>query len=255
MSGSRLLICDDDLQTLHVLTLVLSEAGFEVMPAASGREALDRAAARPPEAAILDVLLPDVDGTEVCRRLREWSRMPILMLSALDDEQVKVRALRRGADDYLTKPFAPAELVARLDAVLRRNTERTPDDPMVAIEGLEVDLAGRIVRAEGREVRLTPIEYDLLRVFVQNLGKLMTHRALLLEVWGPGCEIDTRALRFHVSNLRKKIAPSARRGPHVRTERGLGYRFSLGTSGRSRPGKREVGANSPEANARLMPSA
>jgi two-component system, OmpR family, KDP operon response regulator KdpE len=237
MSGSRLLICDDDPEILHVLTLVLSEAGFEVMAAASGREALDRAAARPPEAAIIDVLLPDEDGTEVCRCLREWSRMPILMLSAVDDQQKKIRALQRGADDYVTKPFAPAELIARLEAVLRR-TDRRPDDSTVVIGGLEVDLARRIVRAEGRAVSLTPIEYDLLAAFVHNLGKLMTHRALLLEVWGPGYETDTRALRFHVSNLRKKIAPSAQADQHVRTERGLGYRFAPETSGLSRSGKR-----------------
>ena len=128
------------------------------------------------------------------------------MLSAVDDERKKVRALERGADDYLTKPFAPAELIARLEAVLRR-TDRTPDSPTVVMEGLEVNLAERSVRVEGREVRLTPIEYDLLRVFVQNPGKLMTHRALLFEVWGSGYEIDTRALRFHVSNLRKKLTP------------------------------------------------
>ncbi len=236
MSGPRLLICDDDPQILHVLTLVLSEAGFEVMPAATGGEALERAAARPPEAAILDVVLPDEDGTEVCRRLREWSRMPILMLSAVDDQRKKVRALERGADDYLTKPFAPAELVARLEAVLRR-TGRSPDSPTVVIDGLEVDLAGRVVRVDGREVRLTPIEYDLLRVFVQNLGKLLTHRALLLEVWGSGYEIDARALRFHVSNLRKKVASSGQAGPHIRTERGVGYRFMPGMSDVSRPGR------------------
>ena len=229
MSASRLLIVDDDPQVLHVLTLVLTEAGFEVMPAATGREALGRAAARPPEAAIIDLVLPDEDGIEVCRRLREWSRIPILMLSAVDDGRKKVRALESGADDYLTKPFAPSELVARLEAVLRR-TDRTPDIPTVVMEGLEVNLAERSVWVEGREVRLTPIEYDLLRAFVQNPGKLMTHRALLLEVWGFGCEIDTRSLRFHVSNLRKKIAPSGQGEPYLRTERGLGYRLTTGTS-------------------------
>jgi two-component system KDP operon response regulator KdpE len=238
MSGPNLLICDDDPQILHLLTLVLSEAGFEVMPAATGREALERAAARPPDAAIIDVLLPDHDGTEVCRRLREWSRMPILMLSAVDDERKKVRALQRGADDYVTKPFAPAELIARLEAVLRR-TDQSTDDPTVVIDGLEVDLARRNVRVEGREVRLTPIEYDLLRVFVQNPGKLMTHRALILEVWGPGYEIDAHALRFHVSNLRRKTAPSAQAEQLVRTEQGLGYRFEPGTFPLSRSGKRK----------------
>jgi two-component system, OmpR family, KDP operon response regulator KdpE len=235
MSGSPLLIVDDDPEVLHVLTLLLSEAGFEVMPAATGSEALARASARPPEAAIIDVVLPDEDGTEVCRRLREWSGMPILMLSALDDERKKVRALERGADDYLTKPFAPAELIARLRAVLRR-ADRSADRPTVVIGGLEVDLAERVVRADGREVRLTPIEYDLLRVFVRNPGKLMTHRELLLEVWGSGHEIDQRALRFHVSNLRKKIAPAGQAEPHVRTERGVGYRFMPGHTGIGRSG-------------------
>lgn len=229
MSGARLLVCDDDPQILDVLTLVLSEAGFEVTPAATGEEALACAIARPPDAAIIDVLLPDQEGTEVCRRLREWSRMPILMLSAVDEEQRKVRALQRGADDYVTKPFAPAELIARLQAALRR-ADRGSDDPTVVVEGLEVDLAGHIVRAEGREVFLTPIEYDLLRVFVQNLDTLMTHRALMLEVWGPGYEVDAHALRFHVSNLRRKIAPSGRGEQHVRTERGLGYRFASETT-------------------------
>jgi len=228
MSGPRLLICDDDPQILEVLTLLLSEAGFEAMPVATGAEALDRAAASPPDAAIIDVLLPDKDGIEVCRRLREWSRMPIIMLSAVDEERKKVRALQRGADDYMTKPFAPAELIARLEAALRRS-DRSPDDSRVVIVGLDVDLARRIVRAEGREVRLTPIEYDLLRVLVQNLGKLMTHQALLLEVWGPGYEVDTHALRFHVSNLRKKIAPPGQSEQLVRTERGVGYRLAPGT--------------------------
>lgn len=235
MSGSRLLIVDDDPQILHVLTLVLTEAGFEVMPARTGSEARKRAAADAPEAAIIDLVLPDEDGTEVTRRLREWSQIPILMLSAVDDERKKVRALDRGADDYLTKPFAPAELIARLEAVLRR-TDRTPDSPTVVMDGLEVDLAERSVRAEGREVRLTPIEYDLLRVFVQSPNKLMTHRALLVKVWGSGHELDTRSLRFHVSNLRRKIAPSGQREPLLRTERGLGYRFGPGTSDLNRPG-------------------
>ncbi len=227
MSGSRLLICDDDPQILDLLTLLLTEAGFEVMPAATGAAALDRAAASPPDAAIIDVLLGDEDGVEVCRRLREWSRMPIVMLSAVDEERQKVRALQRGADDYVTKPFAAAELIARLEAALRR-ADRGPDDSRVVIEGLDVDLAGHTVRAEGREVRLTPIEYDLLRALVQNLGKLMTHQALLLEVWGPGYEVDAHTLRFHVSNLRKKIAPSGQSAQLVRTERGVGYRLAPG---------------------------
>jgi two-component system KDP operon response regulator KdpE len=218
------LICDDEPQIIHALTLVLSEAGFEVVPSATASEALDRAAVRPPEAAIIDLLLPDGDGVEVCGRLREWSRMPILVLSGVNEEQEKVRALNTGADDYVTKPFSPAELIARLEAALRR-TIPISSEPTVAFNGLEIDLSAHLVRAGGAEVRLTPIEYELLRVLVQNQGKLMTHRALLLEVWGPGYEADLQTLRFHISNLRRKIASAEHPEEHVRTEPGIGYRF------------------------------
>lgn len=224
MSGPRVLICDDEPQIIRALTLVLSEAGFKVVPAATAGEALERAAVRPPEAAIIDLLLPDEDGVEVCRRLREWSGMPILVLSGIHDEEEKVRALNTGADDYVTKPFAPAELVARLEASLRRVTP-VSDEPVVASDGLEIDLTARTVRAGGCEVHLTPIEYDLLRVLVQNRGKLMTHPSLMLEVWGPGYEADTQALRFHISNLRRKIAPPGGTERRIRTEPGVGYRF------------------------------
>ena len=150
--------------------------------------------------------------------------MPILVLSGVNEEQEKVRALNTGADDYVTKPFSPAELIARLEAALRR-TIPVSDEPTVAFDGLEIDLSARLVRAGGAEVRLTPIEYDLLRVLVQNRGKLMTHGALLLEVWGPGYEADVQTLRFHISNLRRKIAPAGQAEEHVRTEPGIGYRF------------------------------
>jgi two-component system, OmpR family, KDP operon response regulator KdpE len=235
MSGNRrVLVCDDEPQVLRALTLVLSEAGFEVLPATTAEEALDRAALRPPEAAILDLRLPDGYGVEICRRLREWSQIPILMVTAIDDEQEKIRAFGNGADDYMTKPFAPGELVARLEAALRR-VGSSPPEPMTVIGGLEIDLAARTVRADGREVRLTPIEYDLLCVLVRNLGKLMTHRALLTEVWGPGYETDTPTLRFHVSNLRKKIALGLR-DHYVRTETGVGYRLmSYGGDASKRP--------------------
>jgi two-component system KDP operon response regulator KdpE len=224
VSGPRVLICDDEPQIIYALKLVLSEAGFEVVPSATASEALDRAAVRPPDAAIVDLLLPDGDGVEVCGRLREWSRMPILVLSGVNEEQEKVRALNTGADDYVTKPFSPAELIARLEAALRRAIPVSAE-PTVAFNGLEIDLSARLVRAGGAEARLTPIEYDLLRVLVQNRGKLMTHRALLLEVWGPGYEADVHTLRFHISNLRRKIAPAGQAEEHVRTEPGIGYRF------------------------------
>jgi two-component system KDP operon response regulator KdpE len=219
----RILVCDDELQILRALKVVLREAGFEVEATATAREALDAAAIRPPDAAIIDLMLPDGNGVEVCRQLRSWSEMPILVLSAIGDEEQKVEALEAGADDYVTKPFGPRELVARINAALRRAGEAI-DEPAVTVDGLEVDLAARVVRRDGEEVHLTPIEYDLLRVLLRNRGRLMTHRALLTEVWGPGYADDTRVLRTHIANLRRKIEPAE--GPrHIRTDSGVGYRF------------------------------
>jgi two-component system KDP operon response regulator KdpE len=220
----RVLICDDEPQILRALTVVLRDAGFEVVPAATAAEALDRVAVRPPEAAIIDLVLPDGDGVEVCRRVREWSQMPILVLSAVGEEQEKVRALEAGADDYVTKPFASRELVARVEAAMRR-VGPEPDEQMVRVNGLEVDLAARTVRDERGEIHLTPIEYDLLRVLLRNRGRLMTHRALLTEVWGPAYERDTHTLRTHIANLRRKIEPDGRRR-YIRTDPGVGYRFA-----------------------------
>jgi two-component system KDP operon response regulator KdpE len=226
MNGSRrVLICDDEPQVLRALKIVLGDAGFEVVQASNASEALDRAAVRPPEAAIIDLVLPDQDGVEVCRRLREWSDMPILVLSAIGDEQEKVRALEAGADDYVTKPFASRELVARLEAALRRVGSRS-DEPVITIEGLEIDFASRTVRDDGNEIHLTPIEYDLLRVLLRNRGRLMTHRALLSEVWGPAYESDTPTLRTHIANLRRKIERDGKRRRLIRTDPGVGYRFS-----------------------------
>ena len=155
-------------------------------------------------------MLPDGNGIDVCRELRAWSRMPILVLSAIGDEDQKVAALEAGADDYVTKPFGPRELVARLHAVLRR-AGAAVDEPTIAVDGLEIDLAARVVRRDGAEVHLTPIEYDLLRTLARNRGRLLTHRALLTEVWGPQYADDTQVLRTHVANLRRKIEPDGRR--------------------------------------------
>jgi two-component system KDP operon response regulator KdpE len=223
IGGRRILVCDDELQILRALKVVLREAGFEVEATASAQEALDAAAVRPPDAAIIDLMLPDGSGVEVCRQLRSWSDMPIVVLSAIGDEDQKVEALEAGADDYVTKPFGPRELVARLNAVLRRAREAI-DEPAVTVDGLQVDLAARVVRRDGEEVHLTPIEYDLLRVLLRNRGRLMTHRALLTEVWGPGYADDTRVLRTHIANLRRKIEPSEG-ARYIRTDSGVGYRF------------------------------
>ena len=225
MNGAtRVLVCDDEPQILRALRVILRDAGYEAVTASTGEEALDRAAVKPPAAAILDLMLPDIDGVEVTKRLREWSEMPIIVLSAVGEEEAKVRALAAGADDYVTKPFGPPELVARLEAVLRR-AKPEMSEPVIAADGLEVNLVARAVRRDGEEVHLTPTEFELLRTLAQNRGRLMTHRALLVEVWGVEYEDDVQVLRAHVANLRGKIEPDD--GPrYIRTDPGVGYRFA-----------------------------
>jgi two-component system KDP operon response regulator KdpE len=219
----RVLVCDDEPQILRALRVVLREAGFDVVPASTAAEALDAAAVRPPHAAIVDLVLPDGDGIEVTRKLREWSSMPVLVLSAIGEEDEKVRALQAGADDYVTKPFGPRELVARLQAALRRATPG--EEPVVAVDGLELDLAGHVVRRDGEELHLTPIEFDLLRTLMTNRGRLLTHSALLQQVWGAAYADDVATLRTHIANLRRKIERSDG-GRMIRTEPGIGYRFA-----------------------------
>ena len=224
-SGRRILAVDDEVQILRALKLVLRSAGYDVVTAATMEEALDVAAVSPVDAAIVDLLLPDGDGIELCRRLREWSSMPIIVLSAVGDEAEKVRALRSGADDYITKPFGPQELVARAEAVLRR-TSPEPDQSIVATNGLEIDLAAHVVRRDGEEVHLTPTELELLRILVRNRGRLLTHRMLLTEVWGPEYADDVTVLRGQIANLRRKLEPrEGARRHYLRTEPGIGYRF------------------------------
>ncbi|MDX6703067.1 MAG: two-component system, OmpR family, operon response regulator KdpE, partial [Baekduia sp.] len=180
----RILVCDDEPQILRALKVILREAGYDAVPAETAEEALDRAAVSPPDAAILDLVLPDGDGVDVCRQIRSWSQMPIIVLSAVGDEDAKVRALEAGADDYVTKPFGARELIARLEAALRR-VGTQPDEARITAEGLELDLAARTVLRDGTEVHLTPIELRLLETLARNRGRLMTHRSLLVEVWGP----------------------------------------------------------------------
>jgi two-component system, OmpR family, KDP operon response regulator KdpE len=224
-SGRRILACDDELQILRALKLTLRSAGYEVLTTANMEEALDAAALSPVDAAIVDLLLPDGDGIELCQRLREWSEMPIIVLSAVGEEEQKVRALRAGADDYITKPFGPEELVARLEAVLRR-VSREPEESSISVAGLEVDLAAHVVRRDGEQIHLTRTEFELLRVLVRNRGRLLTHRMLLSEVWGPGYADDIQVLRTHIARLRGKIEPaSGARRHYIRTEPGVGYRF------------------------------
>ncbi len=222
--GRRVLVCDDEPQILRALRVILRDAGFEAVVASSGEEALDLASVRPPEAAIIDLMLPDIDGIEVTRRIRAWSEMPIIVLSAVGEEEAKVEALSAGADDYVTKPFGPPELVARLEAALRR-AKPEASEPTIVAEGLEIDLPGRTVLRDGEPVHLTPTEFELLRALAQNRGRLITHRTLLVEVWGVEYEDDTQVLRAHIANLRGKIEPAD--GPrYIQTDPGVGYRFA-----------------------------
>jgi two-component system KDP operon response regulator KdpE len=221
----RILVCDDEPQILRALRLVLRSAGFTVDATATAAEALDAAALRPPDAAIIDLVLPDGDGVEVTSELRKWSAMPILVLSAVGEESEKVRALEAGADDYVTKPFGPRELVARLEAVLRRASVGESGEPVLRADGLELDLASHTVRRDGEDLHLTPIEFNLLTALMRRPGRLLTHAALLTEVWGPRYIDDVAVLRTHIANLRRKIDPG---GEHryIRTDAGIGYRFA-----------------------------
>jgi two-component system KDP operon response regulator KdpE len=219
------LVVDDEPQIVRALKVVLREAGFDAVAAETASQALDIAAVHPPEAAIIDLVLPDGDGIDVTRRLREWSEMPILVLSAVGEEDQKVRALEGGADDYITKPFGARELVARLQAALRRTSPSGQESSIVAGD-LEIDLAARLVRRDGQPVHLTPIEFELLRALARNRGRLMTHRALLAEVWGPQYVDDIQPLRTHIARLRAKIEPEGSTPRFIVTDPGVGYRFA-----------------------------
>jgi two-component system KDP operon response regulator KdpE len=236
----RILLCDADPQSLRALRVVLHGAGFEVDATRTVAEALDRGAIRLPTAAIIELVLPDGDGVEVCRRLREWSAMPVILLSAVGDEQEQVRAFEAGADDYMTKPFRPRELVARLLANLRR-AEPGGAQPRVQLDGLEIDLAARVVRRDGEEVHLTPIEFKLLGVLIQNRGRLLTHNALLQQVWGVAYMDARQTLRAHIANLRRKIEPTDGECL-IHTDHGVGYRLAdVHPEARDAKGLRELG--------------
>lgn len=222
-AGRRVLVVDDEMQILRGLKLILREAGHEPVVAATANEALDVVSVRVPDAAIIDLVLPDGDGIQICRSIREWSQMPLIVLSAIGEEESKVAALEAGADDYVTKPFSPRELIARLEAVLRRVGDE-PSDPRIEVDGLALDLAAHSVLLDGRPLHLTPIEYELLRQLVLGRGRLMTHQALLTRVWGPAYAQDTQTLRTHIANLRRKIDPDGSRR-QIRTDTGIGYRF------------------------------
>jgi two-component system KDP operon response regulator KdpE len=223
VSGPRVLVVDDERQILRALELKLRNAGYTVDTAATAKEALAQAAMRPPEAVILDVLLPDGRGTDVARELRRWSSAPILVLSAVGEEKEKIAALDAGADDYVTKPFSGDELLARLRAALRRTAPS--GEPVLEIGDLRIDRVNRTVAVKGEPVSLTPTEWDLLRLLAENEGKLLTHPAILRAIWGPAYREESNYLHVYVSHLRRKIEPDPARPRYLLNQPGVGYRL------------------------------
>ncbi len=223
-NGVRVLVVDDERAIRRYLHAALNAQGYTVYEAAQGQEALNAVVTDRPDLIILDLGLPDIDGVEVTRRLREWTHIPILILSVREQESDKIAALDAGADDYLTKPFSSGELMARMRVALRRSMQ-TSSEPVFETGDLKVDLAHRKVLIAEQEILLTPTEYDLLRVLVQNAGKVLTHRQLLRQVWGSAYEAEAHLLRVNMSNLRRKIEPDPSRPHYILTEPGVGYRL------------------------------
>lgn len=224
MSGPRILVVDDEPQIRRALRVGLSGHGYVVQLASSGEEALDLAASSTPGVVILDLMLPGISGLDVCRELRQWSAVPIIVLSAKGEERDKVQALDLGADDYLTKPFGMDELLARIRVALRRGQGGAPS-PIMQCGELRLDQVRRLVTLANQEVHVTPTEYEVLRYLMANAGKVVTHRTLLRAVWGAGYEDATQTLRVFIAQLRRKIEPDPTRPVYLRTESGVGYRF------------------------------
>jgi two-component system KDP operon response regulator KdpE len=223
--GLRVLVVDDEVAIRRFLRVALNGEGFIVLEAALGQDALLALALERPDLVLLDLGLPDMDGVEITRRLREWSQVPVIILSVREQESDKIAALDAGADDYLTKPFGVGELLARIRTVLRRQAGG-PSEPVFILGGLKVDLANHLVTVDNREVQLTPTEYGLLRALVIPAGKVLTNRQLLHQVWGEGYD-DLHILRVNISNLRHKIEPDPSRPTYIHTESGVGYRLKM----------------------------
>jgi len=222
----RVLVVDDEKAIQRFLKNALSSEEFSVHLAGGGKEALTAAVAIRPDLIILDLGLPDMDGIEVLRRLREWTQVPVIILSVRDREGDKVAALDSGADDYLTKPFGIGELLARMRVAFRRSRQQAPE-PIYRVDGLEVDLEHRRVLVQGKEVQLTATEYDLLRLLVTHAGKVLTHNQILRQIWGPAYLEQPHVLRVNISNLRRKIEPEPNRPRYILTELGVGYRLKM----------------------------
>ena len=227
MSGPLVLLIEDEPEMRRFIRASLTAHGYRLVEATTAREGATLAASHNPELVLLDLGLPDGDGLEVTARLREWSKVPVIVLSARGREEDKVRALDAGADDYLTKPFGVNELLARMRVALR-HAHKEADGPLLRLGDLEVDLEKRVVKRGGEEVHLTPIEYRLLAYLAQNAGKVLTHRQILSEVWGPGAAHQTHYVRVHLAELRKKIEADPARPRLIVTEPGIGYRLREG---------------------------
>lgn len=221
-----ILVVDDETPIRRFLRTSLAAYGYTIQEAATGTEALERAVSSPPDLIVLDLGLPDMNGMEVIRRLREWTQVPLIVVTVRDREEDKITALDAGADDYLTKPFSLGELMARLRVALRRSSQ-APNDPVYKVGGLIVDLSKRVVTVAEKEIDLTPTEYDLLRCLVVNSGKVMTHGQLLRNVWGPAYENETHLLRVNMSNLRRKIEVDPTHPVYLLTDPGVGYRLKV----------------------------
>jgi two-component system KDP operon response regulator KdpE len=226
MPATHILVIDDEVPIRRLLRSSLSERGYRVSAVATADEGLDVAASDPPAVIILDLGLPDSDGLEVCRQIRSWSEVPIVILSARYDEMEKVRALDLGADDYLTKPFSTHELLARIRVALRHAERRQLTQVQITVGELQIDLARRQVTSGGMEVRLTPTEYALLTALAGQAGRVLTHTWLLQHVWGVGYEENVQNLHVFISQLRRKIEPQPARPRYILTEPGIGYRFA-----------------------------
>lgn len=224
-NGARVLIIDDEPQIRKLLHVSLKAHGFIVDEAATGRDGINQAAYFKPDLMIIDLGLPDIDGNEVIRAIREWSNAPIIILTAHDQEQEKIESLDAGADDYVTKPFSMGELMARMRVCLRRMAVGE-SEPILTCGGLIVDLIQRRVSVDGREVKLTPTEYELIKLLAQNAGRVLTHKQLLKAVWGNSYNEDTHYIRVYIGQLRRKIENDPAQPKYIITESGVGYRLT-----------------------------
>jgi two-component system KDP operon response regulator KdpE len=228
MGNEQILVVDDEISIQRLVGASLRQAGYQVVLAVDGEQGIRLAEQNPPNLIILDIAMPKVDGYEVCRRVREWSQVPIIMLSGKRDEEDKVTCLKLGADDYLVKPFGVQELLARVEAVLRRSrlSDLVPDEPIFETGELQIQFPQHLVKMDGQQIKLTPVEFNLLRQLVLNRGKVLTHRMLLQQVWGPEYADEREYVRVFVNRLRRKLRDDSEAPRYIRTEPGVGYSFA-----------------------------